>query len=67
MISYDFKEGQIVRLFEGRPETAWAIYDAPDELLREVIIWNDGDADVDGLNRATLLEIFLSDFIGGKE
>lgn len=62
-ITYDFKEGQIVRLYHGVPETAWTIYDTPDDVLREAIAWNDPDGDFDDLQRVQMLEIFLSDFI----
>lgn len=63
MTSYDFKEGQLVRLFHGRPETAWDIYAAPDDEIRAAIAWNDRDGDFDDLPRVTLLEIFIHDFI----
>ena len=63
MTSYDFKEGQLVRLFHGVPETAWDIYATPDDELRAAIAWNDPDGDFDGLPRVTMLEIFLHDFI----
>lgn len=66
MTTYDFKEGQIVRLFHGRPETAWTIYDAPNDVLQAALEWNDSNGDFDGLNRVQLLEIFLSDFIVSK-
>lgn len=62
-ITYDFKEGQLVRLYHGIPETAWTIYEAPDDVLREAITWNDPDGDFDDLQRVQMLEIFLSDFI----
>jgi hypothetical protein len=67
MTSYDFREGQLVRLFHGRPETAWDIYTLPDDELRAALAWNDPDGDFDTLPRATLLEIFLYDFIVSRE
>ena len=66
MISYDFKEGQLVRLFHGVPEEAWTIYQAPTDVLRDCIKWNDRDGDFDELERVTILEIFLHDFIVNK-
>jgi hypothetical protein len=65
MISYDFKEGQLIRLFHGVPETAWTIYQAPTEELRAAITWNDANGDFDELERVHLLEIFIHDFIRG--
>ena len=32
-ISYDFKEGQLVELFHGRPQNGWDIYSVPDDVL----------------------------------
>lgn len=66
-ISYDFREGQLVRMYHGRPETAWYIYDATDDILRDAIAWNDPNGDFDNLSRVHLLEIFLSDFIVSRE
>jgi hypothetical protein len=66
-ISYDFREGQLVRLYHGVPETAWPIYDTPDAVLRDAISWNDPDGDFDTLTRVYLLEIFLSDFVVSRE
>lgn len=66
MISYDFKEGQLVRLFHGVPDQAWDIYKLPTKELRACLRWNDKDGDFDHLKRATLLEIFLFDFIVNK-
>ena len=63
MISYDFKEGQLIRLFHGVPDDAWTIYQAPTEELRAAVTWNDANGDFEGLTRQTLLEIFLHDFI----
>ena len=63
MISYDFKEGQLVKLFYGRPDEAWDIYNAPTEELRNAITWNDRNGDFDHLERVDILEIFISDFI----
>ena len=65
MISYDFKEGQLVRLFHGVPEEAWIIYEAPTEELRSAIAWNDRNGDFDDLERVHILEIFIHDFIRG--
>ena len=62
-ISYDFKEGQIVRLFHGVPDDAWPVYTVPDDVLRQALAWNDSNGDFEGLARIHLLEIFLSDFI----
>jgi hypothetical protein len=67
MISYDFREGQLVRLFHGVPEEAWTIYEAPTEELRACIKWNDKNGDFDELDRLVILEIFLFDFIVSKE
>jgi len=66
MISYDFKEGQLIRLFHGVPDEAWIIYQVPTEELRACIKWNDRDGDFDELERVTILEIFLHDFIVNK-
>lgn len=63
MISYDFKEGQLVRLFHGVPDKAWHIYKAPTEELRNAIAWNDANGDFDELQRVDILEVFLSDFV----
>ena len=63
MTTYDFVEGQIVQLFHGVPEAAWTIYEVSDAKLRAVLKWNDRDGDFDELDRKTLLEIFLHDFI----
>lgn len=65
-ISYDFQEGQIVELVEGRPATSWDIYAVPDDVLRKVISWNDQNGDFQNLNRAQMLEVFLADFIQSK-
>jgi hypothetical protein len=65
MISYDFKEGQLIRLFHGIPDDAWTIYQAPTEELRRAIIWNDSNGDFEELERVDLLEIFIHDFIRG--
>jgi hypothetical protein len=67
MITYDFKEGQLCELFFGRPHNAWLIYDAPDDVIRKAIAWNDPNGDFDELGRMHLLEIFLSDFIVSKK
>jgi hypothetical protein len=65
-ITYDFQDGQIVELFHGRPQAAWDIYTVPDEVLIRALAWNDKGGDFDGLNRLSLLEIFLADFICSK-
>lgn len=65
MISYDFKEGQLIRLFHGVPEHAWIIYQAPTDELRAAIAWNDANGDFDKLERVDILEIFINDFIRG--
>lgn len=65
MISYDFREGQLIRLFHGRPDKAWIIYKAPTEELRKAIAWNDANGDFDDLERVHILEIFIHDFIRG--
>lgn len=64
--SYDFQEGQIVELFHGVPADAWLIQDAPDDVIRAALAWNDANGDFDNLSRVHLLEIFLSDFIVSK-
>ena len=51
-ISYDFKEGQIVELFHGRPQAAWEIDSAPDKVLREVIAWAERQKEFDDYERA---------------
>ena len=66
-ISYDFREGQIVELFHGRPQAAWDIFSVPDDVLRKAIAWNDPDGDFDGLERAHMLEIFIEDLIVSRE
>ena len=65
MVSYDFKEGQLIRLFHGVPDEAWIIYEAPTEELRAAIAWNDRNGDFDDLERVHILEIFIHDFIRG--
>lgn len=62
-LSYDFVDGQIVELFHDRPQNAWTIYEAPDDVLRRAIAWNDPDGDFDTLSRQSMLEIFLHDFV----
>jgi hypothetical protein len=64
-ISYDFKEGQLIRLFHGVPDEAWTIYQAPTEELRAAITWNDRNGDFEELARVDILEIFIHDFIRG--
>jgi hypothetical protein len=65
-VSYDFKEGQLVRLFHGVPESAWLINEAPNDVLIECLSWNDLNGDFEGLNRQILLELLLSEFIVNK-
>jgi hypothetical protein len=65
-LSYTFTEGQLVELFHGVPHDAWTIYNAPDDVIIRALEWNDKDGDFDGLNRLSLLEIFLADFIVSK-
>jgi hypothetical protein len=65
MISYDFKEGQLIRLFHGVPDEAWTIYQVPTEELRAAVTWNDSNGDFEELERVHLLEIFIHDFIRG--
>ena len=65
MISYDFKEGQLIRLFHGVPDDAWTIYQAPTEELRAAVTWNDANGNFEELERVHLLEIFIHDFIRG--
>jgi hypothetical protein len=65
MISYDFKEGQLIRLFHGVPDDAWTIYQAPTNELRAAIAWNDANGDFDQLERVDILEIFIHDFTRG--
>jgi 2-hydroxychromene-2-carboxylate isomerase len=64
-VTYDFKEGQLIRLFHGVPDDAWTIYPAPTEELRRAIAWNDRNGDFDELERVHILEIFIHDFIRG--
>lgn len=66
-VSYDFLDGQLVRLFHGVPSEAWTIYDVPDDVLREAITWNDKDGDFEECDRRTMLEIFLHDFIVSRQ
>jgi hypothetical protein len=63
MISYDFREGRLIRLFNGAPNESWIIYKAPTEELRAAIAWNDANGDFEELERVDLLEIFIHDFI----
>jgi len=63
---YTFTDGQIVELFHGVPHDAWAIYSAPDDVIIRALEWNDRNGNFEGLDRATLLEIFLADFIVSK-
>lgn len=63
MITFTYTEEQLVCLFHGRPETAYSLDDAPVEFIRDALAWNDANADLDGLDRATLLEIFHRDFL----
>jgi hypothetical protein len=65
-ITYDFREGQLVRLFHGRPEASWTIYDAPTDELIACISQNDANGDFEGLPREKVLEIFLHDYILNK-
>ena len=65
-VSYDFKDGQLVRLFHGRPEASWTIYDAPTDELIACLSQNDANGDFEGLPRSTVLEIFLHDYIVNK-
>lgn len=62
-ISYDFREGQLVELYQGVPQMAWTIYETPDYVLRRAISWNDPNGDFLECDRQTMLEIFLHDFI----
>ncbi len=62
-LSYDFLEGQLIELFHGIPQEAWSIHDVPDSELRKAIAWNDPNGDFDHLDRVTMLEIFIHDFI----
>jgi len=54
MISYDFKEGQLIRLFHGVPDDAWTIYQVPTEELRAAVTWNDSNGDFEELERVHL-------------
>jgi hypothetical protein len=65
-VTYDFKEGQLIRLFHGVPESAWLISETPGSVLIECLSWNDANGDFEGLDRVTLLEVLLSDFIVDK-
>jgi hypothetical protein len=65
MISNNFKEGQLIRLFHGVPDEAWTIYQTPTEELRKALAWNDANGDYEKLERVDLLEIFIHDFIRG--
>jgi hypothetical protein len=65
-LSYTFTDGQIVELFHDRPQAAWSIYSAPDEVLIRALEWNDRNGDFEDLPRAQLLEVFLADFIVSK-
>ena len=44
-VTWDYCEGQLVRLYCGRPEQAWELYEAPEWALRAALRWNDLDAD----------------------
>ena len=62
-LSYDFLEGQLCELFHGVPHNAWAIYEVPDDVLRQALAWNDKDGDFAECDRLGMLEIFLHDFV----
>lgn len=66
-ISYDFIEGQLVELYMGVPADSWRIYEAPDDVLRDVLSWNDSNGDFETLDRVQLLEVFLHDFVVNKK
>jgi len=57
VIRYVFTEGQLVRLFHDRPETAYAPKDAPTEFLREYARWNDANGEWNDADRDCLLVI----------
>jgi len=40
-ITYTVEEGQLVRMYHGRPETAWYLCETPTWALREALTWND--------------------------
>jgi hypothetical protein len=63
MHAYYFHQGLIIRTLEGRTDGQWKISDIPTEELRSALSWNDGNGDFEGLERVTLLEIFIDSFI----
>lgn len=65
-VSYDFQEGQLVELCEGRPAKSWDIHTVPDDVLRAALSWNDKDGDFAYTPRVHMLEVFLADFIQSK-
>lgn len=65
-ISYDFREGQLVMMFHDRPQDSWDIYSVPNDVLIDVLAWNDPNGDFQDLDRVQLLEIFITDFIDSK-
>jgi hypothetical protein len=65
-ITYDFREGQLVRLCNGRPEESWTIYAAPTKELIACISQNDKNGDFENLPRVSVLEVFLHDYIMNK-
>lgn len=64
-VTYDFVDGEVVEIVDGETIMSWSIYAVSDNVLREVLHWNDKDGDFfgSGLSRAQLLEIFLADFV----
>jgi hypothetical protein len=64
--TYDFREGQLVRLYNGRPEESWTIYNAPTEELKACILQNNPTGDFENLPRVAVLEVFLHDYVINK-
>jgi len=53
-VTYTITEGQVVRLFCERPETAYDIAEAPYAFLLAFAKWNDANGDFDGMEDADL-------------
>lgn len=62
-IAYDYAEGQLLRLQDGRPDgEAYFLRKAPKEFLLEALKWNDPNGDYDNMTKADLLELVREQF-----
>jgi hypothetical protein len=66
MITYDFKNGAIVKLYNGVAVRYFDPALITCAELMDVLEWNDPNGDFHELERHTLLEILLRDFIVSK-